>query len=121
MNAAGLPWATRTKGLVGSVIDSSTSLLQRQTHDIVSFAMGSPAAEAVPSEAFSEIYSSVLASNGAGVFAYGATEGETALRDELLAWKLPPSARLPNGCSLRAEECRAWTLQASSLLTRAIL
>jgi len=85
MKAAGLPWATRTKGLVGSVIDSSTSLLQRQTHDIVSFAMGSPAAEAVPSEAFSEIYSSVLASNGAGVFAYGATEGETALRDELLA------------------------------------
>ena len=86
MNAAGLPWATRTKGLVGSIIDSSTSLLQRQTHDIVSFAMGSPAAEAVPFEAFSEIYSSVLARNGAGVFAYGATEGETALRDELLAY-----------------------------------
>jgi 2-aminoadipate transaminase len=85
MNAAGLPWAARTKDLVGSVIDSSTSLLQRQTHDIVSFAMGSPAAEAVPTEAFSEIYSSVLASNRAGVFAYGATEGETALRDELLA------------------------------------
>ena len=86
MNAAGLPWATRTKGMVGSIIDSSTSLLQRQTHDIVSFAMGSPAAGAVPSEAFSEIYSSVLATNGAAVFAYGATEGETALRDELLAY-----------------------------------
>ncbi|MFE4545408.1 PLP-dependent aminotransferase family protein [Arthrobacter sp. NPDC056727] len=86
MNAEVLPWAARTKGLVGSIIDSSTSLLQRQTHDIVSFAMGSPAAEAVPSEDFSEIYSSVLANNGAGVFAYGATEGETALRDELLAY-----------------------------------
>lgn len=80
------PWAVRAKGLVGSIIDSSTSLLQRQTHDIVSFAMGSPAAEAVPSEAFREIYHSVLADAGAAAFAYGATEGETALRDELLAY-----------------------------------
>ncbi|MEV7134296.1 PLP-dependent aminotransferase family protein [Arthrobacter sp. NPDC093128] len=86
MNPAGLPWATRTKGLVGSIIDSSTSLLQRQTHDIVSFAMGSPAAEAVPSEAFREIYSSVLADAGAAAFGYGATEGQTALRDELVAF-----------------------------------
>lgn len=80
------PWAARAKGLVGSVIDSSTSLLQRQTHDIVSFAMGSPAAEAVPSDAFREIYHAVLADAGAAAFAYGATEGETVLRDELLAY-----------------------------------
>lgn len=85
-NSGSLPWAARTKGLVGSIIDSSTSLLQRQTHDIVSFAMGSPAAEAVPSDAFSEIYGSVLAEVGAGAFAYGATEGENALRDALLAY-----------------------------------
>ncbi len=36
---ASLPWAARAKSLVGSIIDSSTSLLQEQTHDIVSFAM----------------------------------------------------------------------------------
>jgi 2-aminoadipate transaminase len=84
--AVSLPWAARTKGLVGSIIDSSTSLLQRQTHDIVSFAMGSPAAEAVPSDAFGRIYGSVLANAGAAAFGYGATEGELALRDELLAY-----------------------------------
>jgi 2-aminoadipate transaminase len=81
-----LPWAARTKGLVGSIIDSSTSLLQRQTHDIVSFAMGSPAAEAVPFDAFRQIFDSVLADAGAAAYAYGATEGEIALRDELLAY-----------------------------------
>ena len=49
MTVRTLPYADRAAGLVGSVIDSSTSLLHRQTHDIVRFAMGSPAAEAVPS------------------------------------------------------------------------
>ena len=44
----GLPLADRAANLVGSVIDSSTSLLAAQTHDIVRFAMGSPADEAVP-------------------------------------------------------------------------
>jgi 2-aminoadipate transaminase len=81
-----LPWATRTNSLVGSIIDSSTSLLQRQTHDIVSFAMGSPAAEAIPSQAFGEIYESVLAASGAAAFGYGATEGELVLQSELLAY-----------------------------------
>lgn len=81
-----LPWASRTTGLVGSIIDSSTSLLQRQTHDIVSFAMGSPAAEAVPSAVLGEIYSSVLETTGAAAFGYGATEGEPALQRELLAF-----------------------------------
>ena len=42
-------------GLVGSVIDSSTSLLHKQTHDIVRFAMGSPAAEAIPSDILAAI------------------------------------------------------------------
>ena len=35
-----LPLAGRAKDLVGSMIDSSTSLLASQTHDIVRFAMG---------------------------------------------------------------------------------
>ena len=43
-----IPLASRASDLVGSVIDSSTSLLARQTHDIVRFAMGSPAPEAIP-------------------------------------------------------------------------
>ena len=50
MRTSTFPYAARAAGLVGSVIDSSTSLLHKQTHDVVRFAMGSPAAEAVPSE-----------------------------------------------------------------------
>ena len=43
-----LPLASRAADLVGSVIDSSTSLLASQTHDIVRFAMGAPAAGGDP-------------------------------------------------------------------------
>ena len=58
--ATELPLAARVHGLVGSVIDSSTSLLHRQRHDIVRFAMGSPAAEAIPTEVLSQIGAQVL-------------------------------------------------------------
>ena len=39
--------AQRGSGLSGSIIDSSTSLLARQTYDIVRFAMGAPAVEQI--------------------------------------------------------------------------
>jgi 2-aminoadipate transaminase len=81
-----IPWATRSENLVGSVIDSSVSLLQRQTHDIVSFAIGSPASEAIPSDAFGKIYESVLARAGASAFGYAATEGDSELLSELHAY-----------------------------------
>jgi 2-aminoadipate transaminase len=73
--------AARAEKLIGSVIDSSTSLLQKQSHDIVRFAMGSPAAEAVPTEAFEEIAPTVLT---ADAFDYAATEGDPQLRRALL-------------------------------------
>lgn len=76
--------AARTEGLVGSVIDSSTSLLQRQSHDIVSFAMGSPAAEAVPTQVMAAISAEELGPDAAHAFGYAATEGDPALRDALL-------------------------------------
>lgn len=72
--------ATRAAGLVGSVIDSSTSLLQRQTHDIVRFAMGSPAAEAVPSALLAQISAHELGPDSADAYDYAATEGDPALR-----------------------------------------
>ncbi|GAA1482677.1 PLP-dependent aminotransferase family protein [Gordonia sinesedis] len=71
-----LPLAGRAKDLVGSMIDSSTSLLAAQTHDIVRFAMGSPADEAVPSDEFRRIAGEILDSSS---FTYGATEGEPRL------------------------------------------
>jgi 2-aminoadipate transaminase len=80
---AALPLADRTAGLVGSVIDSSTSLLAAQTHDIVRFAMGSPADEAVPLAEFRDIADKVLDHSS---FTYGATEGEPVLLKALVEY-----------------------------------
>jgi 2-aminoadipate transaminase len=77
-----LPYAARATGLVGSVIDSSTSLLHKQTHDIVRFAMGSPAAEAVPARILSAIATDELSRPDA--FDYAATEGDPPLHAALL-------------------------------------
>jgi 2-aminoadipate transaminase len=76
--------AARADGLVGSVIDSSTSLLQKQSHDIVRFAMGSPAAEAVPTKLLSEISATAMGPDSADAFDYAATEGDPGLRAEVL-------------------------------------
>lgn len=78
-----LPYAERVAGLVGSVIDSSTSLLHRQTHDIVRFAMGSPAAEAVPSSVLAGIAAEQLGRPDS--YDYAATEGDPPLHAALLA------------------------------------
>ena len=83
MIATTIPWSLRTDKLVGSVIDSSTSLLAAQKHDIVRFAMGSPAAETVPAAAFSDIASTVMTSDAMD---YGATEGDPRLLDSLIGY-----------------------------------
>ncbi|WPU09478.1 PLP-dependent aminotransferase family protein [Pseudarthrobacter oxydans] len=77
------PLADRAVGLVGSVIDSSTSLLAAQTHDIVRFAMGSPADEAVPLEEFRDIADKVMDHSS---LTYGATEGEPVLLKALVEY-----------------------------------
>jgi 2-aminoadipate transaminase len=77
-----LPYAARAAGLVGSVIDSSTSLLHKQTHDVVRFAMGSPAAEAVPTEVLAAIAAVELSRPDA--YDYAATEGDPPLHAALL-------------------------------------
>src|SRR5579875_216746 len=78
-----LPLATRAADLVGSVIDSSTSLLASQQHDIVRFAMGSPAADAVPAATLHDIAAREL--GRPDCYDYAATEGDPRLRDALLA------------------------------------
>jgi 2-aminoadipate transaminase len=77
-----LPYAARADGLVGSVIDSSTSLLHKQSHDVVRLAMGSPAAEAVPSGILAEIAATELSAPDA--YDYAATEGDPPLHEALL-------------------------------------
>jgi 2-aminoadipate transaminase len=76
-------FASRVDGITGSVIDSSTSLLERQTHDIVRMAMGSPAPEAIPSATFGALLGD-LAGEGASAFDYGPTEGDASLRRALM-------------------------------------
>lgn len=77
-------FSTRAAGIHGSAIDSSTSLLQSQTHDIVRMAMGSPSPEAVPSAEFASVASEIFDSGASDVFDYGPTEGEASLRALLL-------------------------------------
>jgi 2-aminoadipate transaminase len=77
-------FAARATGITGSVIDSSTSLLQAQTHDVVRLAMGSPAADAIPAEQFERLAAEVFARAGDGAFDYGPTEGEPGLRAQVL-------------------------------------
>lgn len=83
-NVSSLPLAQRADDLVGSVIDSSTSLLAQQTHDIVRFAMGSPAPEAIPTRALSEVGVEAIGEASPDAFDYAATEGDPALREAIL-------------------------------------
>ena len=83
MGAATPLFAPRVRGITGSVIDASTSLLAAQSHDVVRLAMGSPAPEAIPSAVFADLLADV-AGSGVGAFDYGATEGDPALREALL-------------------------------------
>ncbi len=83
-SSSALPLASRADGLVGSVIDSSTSLLASQTHDIVRFAMGSPAPEAIPTHTLAQIGVEAIGAGAHDAFDYAATEGDPALRLALL-------------------------------------
>jgi 2-aminoadipate transaminase len=77
-------FSTRAADINGSAIDSSTSLLQSQTHDIVRMAMGSPSPEAVPSAEFAAVAAELFQQGSADLFDYGPTEGEAELREPLL-------------------------------------
>jgi 2-aminoadipate transaminase len=74
--------ARRASHIPGSIIDASVGLLQSQTRDVVRFAMGSPAEEAVPAALLARLCADQLQTPG--VFDYGPTEGESSLRAALL-------------------------------------
>lgn len=76
--------AARTAGLIGSSIDSSISLLARQPHDVVRFAVGSPAAEAIPTAILAGLAATELGPSSADAYDYAATEGDPLLRGALL-------------------------------------
>jgi 2-aminoadipate transaminase len=83
---AAMPFAARAQGITGSLIDSSIALLQRQTQPVISFAMGSPAADAIPAVAIAAIAATILGDAKAEALNYGPTEGEASLRQALLAF-----------------------------------
>src|SRR5690606_29219751 len=78
------PLADPASARVRPGLDSSPSLLASQTHDIVRFAMGRPAAEAIPTQALAEVAATAMGPQSADAFDYAATEGDPALRDALL-------------------------------------
>jgi 2-aminoadipate transaminase len=77
---AEFPLARRSEHLLGSVIDSSTGLLARQSHDIVRFAMGAPEEDLLPVAELVEAF----AKAALGRYDYGESAGEPALREEII-------------------------------------
>ncbi|GAA3327399.1 aminotransferase-like domain-containing protein [Paeniglutamicibacter sulfureus] len=74
--------ASRVSLLKGSIIDSSTSLLASQKHDIIRFAMGAPNAELIPEAEFARL----ATYPAAGRYDYAATEGNPELIEQIVAY-----------------------------------
>src|SRR4029077_8193637 len=77
--------ATRAPLILGSAVDRSTTLLQAYGKELISFGMGSVGPDAIPGAALAELASQILDDPSNSSFNYGPTEGEPALRTELLA------------------------------------
>ena len=69
----------------GSFIDETIGIVARQTRDTVSFAVGSPAQEALRLVGAEELAQAVIARDGARALGYGITEGDPELRDLIAA------------------------------------
>lgn len=73
-------------GAVGSPIDASMSILAASTDPIITFAMGSPAADAIPVEEFATAFGRIMSSDlNRSAFDYSPTEGNPGLRRALLS------------------------------------
>src|SRR3954471_22741211 len=69
----------------GSFIDETIGIVARQTRDTVSFAVGSPAREALDMVKADELAAAVIEREGASALVYTITEGEPELRDLIAA------------------------------------
>src|SRR2546428_6311822 len=70
----------RLNEVFGSFTDETIGIVARQTRDTVSFAVGSPAQEALRLVGAEELAQAVIARDGARALGYGITEGEPELR-----------------------------------------
>lgn len=76
-------FAARVRGIPGSAIDRSIGLLQGLPRPVISFAMGSPAPQAMPLETIARIAAKVLEEDAAPTLSYAPTEGERTIRAAL--------------------------------------
>jgi 2-aminoadipate transaminase len=93
-------FAARAAGISGSLIDSSIALLQGRRQPTISFAMGCPAADAVPAATIGELASEVLADDQASALNYGPTEGEASLRRTLRKFLAESGSAIPENSLL---------------------
>jgi 2-aminoadipate transaminase len=59
----------------------------RNVPGLISFAGGFPSPKTFPSKQLAEIYQQVIQNEGEEVLQYGASEGDTLLKDELIKWE----------------------------------
>jgi 2-aminoadipate transaminase len=69
----------------GSFIDETIGIVARQTRDIVSFAVGAPAPEALALVGAADLARDVIALDGPAALGYGITEGDPDLREIVAA------------------------------------
>src|SRR5439155_12634461 len=71
----------RLNEVFGSFIDETIGIVARQTRDTVSFAVGSPAREALDLVRADDLAATVIRREGASALGYTMTEGEPELRE----------------------------------------
>ena len=71
----------RLNEVFGSFIDETIGIVARQTRDTVSFAVGSPAREALELVGADDLAATVIRREGASALGYTITEGEPELRE----------------------------------------
>ena len=71
----------RLNQIFGSFIDETIGIVARQTRDTVSFAVGSPAREALELVGADDLAATVIRREGASALGYTITEGEPELRE----------------------------------------
>ena len=103
--------------IFGSFIDETIGIVARQTRDTVSFAVGSPAREALDLVHADELAAAVIQGEGASALGYTMTEGDPELREAVAA------AARRRGVRADAEEVliSAGALQGIDLLCRVYL
>jgi 2-aminoadipate transaminase len=107
----------RLNEIFGSFIDETIGIVARQKHDTVSFAVGSPAREALDLVGADDLAATVIRREGASALGYTITEGEPELREAVAS-----DAR-SRGIQCEAEEVliSAGALQAIDLACRVYL